>query len=174
MSDIKTYEYVWLDGFKPEPSLRSKVKATDLRGTDKGEMNDSMPPKWSFDGSSTQQAEGGSSDCLLIPVQKYDNPTNPDHLVMCEVLAADGTVHPSNTRVAAAEVATDEWWFGFEQEYFFTNPDGSPLGWEDGEPREKVLLFKTKPPFISSYFCCSNSCIGWMNGAICSQDFTHH
>ena len=36
MSDIKTYEYVWLDGFKPEPSMRSKIKATDLRGTDKG------------------------------------------------------------------------------------------------------------------------------------------
>ena len=136
MSDMKTYEYVWLDGFKPEPSLRSKVKATDLRGTDKGEMNDSMPPKWSFDGSSTQQAEGGSSDCLLIPVQKYDNPTNPDHLVMCEVLAADSTVHPSNTRVAAAEVATDEWWFGFEQEFFFTDPEtGDPLGWEKGEPK---------------------------------------
>ena len=55
----------------------------------------------SFDGSSTQQAEGGSSDCLLIPVQMYNNPTNPDHLVMCEVLAADNTVHPSNTRDAA-------------------------------------------------------------------------
>ena len=52
MSDIKTYEYVWLDGFKPEPSMRSKIKATDLRGTDKGELNDDMPPKWSFDGLS--------------------------------------------------------------------------------------------------------------------------
>ncbi len=135
MSDIKTYEYVWLDGFKPEPSMRSKIKATDLRGTDKGELNDDMPPKWSFDGSSTQQAEGGSSDCLLIPVQMYNNPTNPDHLVMCEVLVADNSIHPSNTRDAASKVVTDEWWFGFEQEYFFTNPDGSPLGWEDGEPR---------------------------------------
>ena len=33
MSDIKTYEYVWLDGFKPEPSIRSKIKATDLRAS---------------------------------------------------------------------------------------------------------------------------------------------
>ena len=129
------YEYVWLDGYKPEPSIRSKIKATDLRGTDKGELNDAMPPRWSFDGSSTQQAEGGSSDCLLIPVQMYDNPTAPDHLVMCQVLAADGSIHPSNTRDAADAVVSDEWWFGFEQEYFFTNPDGSPLGWEDGEPR---------------------------------------
>ena len=135
MTDIKTYEYIWLDGYKPEPSMRSKIKATDLRGTDKVEDNDNMPPKWSFDGSSTQQAEGNSSDCLLIPVQLYNNPTTPDHLVMCEVLAADKSIHPSNTRSAAAEVVTDEWWFGFEQEYFFTDPKtGEPLGWENGEP----------------------------------------
>ena len=59
MSDYKTYEYIWLDGYKPEPFMRSKVKATD----------DKTPPDWSFDGSSTKQAEGGNSDCLLIPVE---------------------------------------------------------------------------------------------------------
>ena len=37
------YEYVWLDGYQPEPFLRSKVKVT----------NDQTPPEWSFDGSST-------------------------------------------------------------------------------------------------------------------------
>ena len=45
MSDIKTYEYVWLDGFKPEPSIRSKIKATDLRGIDYlllGEINENI------------------------------------------------------------------------------------------------------------------------------------
>ena len=26
---MKKLEYIWLDGFKPEPSLRSKVKVTD-------------------------------------------------------------------------------------------------------------------------------------------------
>ena len=125
MSEIKIYEYIWLDGYQPEPSIRSKIKATD----------ESKPPDWAFDGSSTQQAEGGSSDCLLLPVQTYDNPTASDYLVMCQVLSADETTHPSNFRAAAAEVLTDEWWFGFEQEFFFTNKDGSPLGWEDGEPR---------------------------------------
>ena len=107
MSDIKTYEYVWLDGYKPEPSVRSKIKATDLRGTDVGMLNDNMPPRWSFDGSSTQQAEGGSSDCLLIPVQMYENPTTPDHLVMCEVLTADNSVHPSNTRALVFDGCTE-------------------------------------------------------------------
>jgi Glutamine synthetase len=125
MTEIKTYEYIWLDGFQPEPSIRSKIKATD----------EDTPPDWSFDGSSTQQAEGGSSDCLLLPVQTYDCPLFADHLVMCQVHAGDHSVHPSNTRAAAEAVLSDEWWFGFEQEYFFTNKDGSPLGWEDGTPR---------------------------------------
>ena len=31
-------------------------------------------PVWSFDGSSTRQAEGGSSDCLLKPVAIYPDP----------------------------------------------------------------------------------------------------
>ena len=51
---MKKLEYIWLDGFQPEPSLRSKVKVAE-----------GAPPDWSFDGSSTQQAEGGSSDCII-------------------------------------------------------------------------------------------------------------
>ena len=49
---MKKYEYIWLDGYKPEPMLRSKIKVEDS----------GSPPDWSFDGSSTQQAEGSSSD----------------------------------------------------------------------------------------------------------------
>ena len=123
MASTKTYEYIWLDGYKPEPFMRSKVKATD----------ETSPPDWSFDGSSTQQAEGGSSDCLLLPVQTYSNPNGHD-LVMTQVQSADHKTHPSNFRAAAAEIVTDEWWFGFEQEYFLTDKDGTILGWEDGTP----------------------------------------
>ena len=125
MSEMKIYEYIWLDGYQPEPSLRSKIKTTE----------DDSPPVWAFDGSSTQQAEGGNSDCLLLPVQTYDNPLFSDYLVMCQVETGEHETHPSNTRVAASEVVTDEWWFGFEQEYFFTGENGDPLGWEDGTPR---------------------------------------
>ena len=125
MTNYKTYEYIWLDGYKPESSMRSKVKATDA----------DTPPDWSFDGSSTQQAEGGSSDCLLIPVQTYANDNGHD-IVMTQVQSADHTTHPSNFRAAAEAVVTDEWWFGFEQEFFFTDPEtGDPLGWEKGEPK---------------------------------------
>ena len=38
MSETKIYEYVWLDGFQPEPSIRSKIKAT----------TDDTPPEWSL------------------------------------------------------------------------------------------------------------------------------
>ena len=125
MSDMKVLEYICLDGYKPEPSLRSKIKVT----------KDETPPEWSFDGSSTQQAEGGSSDCLLLPVQTYDGPLFADSLVMCEVQTGEHETHVSNMRAAAAKIVTDEWWFGFEQEYFFTDEKGEPLGWENGEPR---------------------------------------
>ena len=53
-------------------------------------------------------------------------------LVMCEVQTGEHETHGTNTRAAAAAVVTDEWWFGFEQEYFFTNTNGEPLGWEEG------------------------------------------
>ena len=110
------YEYVWLDGYKPEPSLRSKVKV------------DEKAVPWSFDGSSTEQATGDNSDCVLNPTMEY----HPG-LVMCEVLNADWSPHESNTRVNVPEC--DDWWFGFEQEYFLYK-DGRPLGWpEKGEPR---------------------------------------
>jgi len=123
---MKKLEYIWLDGYKPEQTLRSKVKVTD----------EDTPPGWAFDGSSTQQAEGGSSDCVLKPVAEYEGPLSSDKLVMCEVLSPDKTPHSSNTRNKCEGLVTDEWWFGYEQEYFFTNPeDGTILGWEDGTPR---------------------------------------
>ena len=123
---MKKLEYIWLDGYKPEQTLRSKVKVTD----------EDTPPGWAFDGSSTQQAEGGSSDCVLKPVAEYEGPLSSDRLVMCEVLSPDKTPHSSNTRHKCEGLVTDEWWFGYEQEYFFTNPeDGTILGWEDGTPR---------------------------------------
>ena len=105
-------EYIWLDGYVPTQNMRSKTKI--LKDFD-GKLESC--PVWAFDGSSTLQAEGGSSDCLLLPVQTYENPNGHD-LVMTQVQAADHTTHPSNFRAAAAEVVTDEWWFGFEQVIF--------------------------------------------------------
>lgn len=117
-------EYIWLDGSAPTQGLRSKTK---IIKDFSGKLEDC--PMWSFDGSSTQQAEGGSSDCLLKPVCIYPDPDRKDgYVVMTEVLNADGTAHPTNGR-ATIEDDDNDFWFGFEQEYFLWDPETDlPLG----------------------------------------------
>ena len=128
-------EYVWLDGYTPEPNLRSKVKVIEIEDLDLFDVNDC--PEWSFDGSSTKQAEGHFSDCILKPVRVYKNYLNKGYFqsfyVLCEVMNPDGTPHASNTRSSVGEEDSDIW-FGFEQEYTIMK-DGRPLGFpKDGYP----------------------------------------
>ena len=118
-------EYIWIDGTQPTPKLRSKTKII----SDGKEC-----PIWGFDGSSTHQAPGDASDCVLNPVYTCPDPIRggDNKLVLCEVLNTDMTAHSSNTRAACAEVsakfAEQECWFGIEQEYTFFEGD-RPLGW---------------------------------------------
>jgi glutamine synthetase len=130
-------EYIWLDGYTPVPNLRGKTLVKEF---------DSVPaveqlPLWGFDGSSTMQAEGRSSDCVLKPVAIYpDAARSNGALVMCEVMMPDATTpHPSNTR---ATILDDPGaWFGFEQEYFFYK-DGRPLGFPtEGYPAPQGLYY---------------------------------
>lgn len=117
-------EYIWLDGYKPTQSLRSKTK---IENNFSGKLEDL--DMWSFDGSSTQQAEGGSSDCLLKPVYVCPDPARKNgYLVMCEVLNADGTPHETNGR-ATIDDDDNDFWFGFEQEYFIMDSETKlPIG----------------------------------------------
>ena len=121
-------EYIWLDGYKPTQSLRSKTR---IERDFSGNLVDC--PIWSFDGSSTEQAAGGDSDCLLKPVAIFPDPGRKNaYLVMTEVLSADGTPHVSNARATIAD-DDEDFWFGFEQEYFLwctknNNPPGFPAG----------------------------------------------
>ncbi len=134
---ITKLEYVWLDGYMPEPNLRSKVKVCDLDSWSVETL-----PEWSFDGSSTKQAEGHFSDCILKPVRVYENPLNKGTIrslfVLCEVMNPDGTPHETNTRAKIGKEQEDLW-FGFEQEYTIMK-DGRPLGFPDNgypEPQGK-------------------------------------
>ena len=121
-------EYIWIDGTEPLPYVRSKTKILPDGTT---EM-----PIWGFDGSSTNQAPGDNSDCVLRPVFDCPDPIRggDDRLVMTEVLLPDGDLspHPSNTRAACLaayeKYADQEPWFGIEQEYTFFQ-EGRPLGW---------------------------------------------
>lgn len=138
-------EYIWLDGHAPEPNLRSKTKVVDSKP---GKVGDC--PGWAFDGSSTEQAEGGSSDCLLKPVRMIHDPHRKNaSLVLCEVLAADGSNHPSNMRASFED--DGDLWLGFEQEYIIM--DGvKPLGFpKDGFPAPQ-----------GPYYCSVgvNNCVG--------------
>lgn len=148
--------YIWIDGNQPTATLRSKTRVIL-------DIGDPIPKvgvhqiygcnysdwDWSFDGSSTNQADGDSSDCVLKPMAFFRDPLRPrtpcpetgearHHLlVLCEVFTAEGEPHPSNTRAALREISHrledeygvgyDDCWFGFEQEH--TLFQGSrPLG----------------------------------------------
>ncbi len=123
-------EYIWLDGYTPVPNIRGKTQVKEFEHFPTLEEL----PLWGFDGSSTRQAEGGSSDCVLKPVAVYpDSERKNGAIVMCEVMMPDmETPHPSNAR---ATILDDPGaWFGFEQEYFFYK-NGRPLGFpESGYP----------------------------------------
>ena len=125
--DYYKAEYIWIDGGQPTAKLRSKGKIVPM-----GEE----PPVWGFDGSSTNQAPGENSDCVLMPVFTCPDPIRggDNKLVMCEVMLTDMSPHPTNTRAACREAAEKyadfDMWFGIEQEYTFF--DGiKPLGWPD-------------------------------------------
>ncbi len=121
-------EYIWIDGSEPTQKLRSKTKILP----DGAEL-----PIWGFDGSSTNQATGDKSDCVLKPVASYPDPIRggDNVLVMCEVMLVDGKPHSSNTRAACVRTAKKykkhEPLFGMEQEYTFFK-DGRPHGFPPG------------------------------------------
>jgi glutamine synthetase len=118
-------EYIWIDGTEPTHKLRSKTKIV---------ADGKKPPIWGFDGSSTNQATGSHSDCVLRPAFICPDPLRgaKDLLVMCEVLNSDMTPHVTNARAHAVEIekkfASFEPKFGIEQEYTFFQ-DGRPYGW---------------------------------------------
>ena len=122
-------EYIWVDGTSPTPLLRNKTRI----------MPDGKEPGlWGFDGSSTNQATGDKSDCVLRPGFVCPDPLRggDNVLVMCDVLLVDMKAHPTNTRAACEKAgkkyAKQEPWFGIEQEYTMLRLDGTPLGFPEG------------------------------------------
>ena len=119
-------DYLWLDGCTPT-QIRYKTKVVKEFGKQE------EPPIWGFDGSSTEQADGNSSDCVLKPVRVYPNGLESNNsIVLCEVWNVNDTPHEKNSRRRLEETISDvddiQEWVGFEQEYtLFQN--GKPLGW---------------------------------------------
>lgn len=146
-------EYIWLDGYKPA-NLRSKTKVLDKEVKSVEDL-----PVWSFDGSSTKQAEGTDSDCLLKPVFMCDDPFRGGlhKLVLCEVLNADGSPHETNTRHTLTEQfpssgdKDEESWFGWEQEYTLTHKPISPFS--DGEGLPLGFGIDLQPRKQGEFYC---------------------
>ena len=119
-------EYIWCDGQEGKEikgmmfnELRSKTKCLT---TPLESLNPADFPDWSYDGSSTGQAEGNNSDCIIRPVRVVPDPIRgaPHLLIMTEVLNPDGTPHETNTRAPLAALVDDKVkaeapLFGFEQ-----------------------------------------------------------
>lgn len=123
-------DYVWLDGYKPTPNIRTKAQVVPSDSFT-GKVEEA--PLWGFDGSSTHQAEGHDSDCILRPVRVYPNPRiDNGYLILCDVLTRDGEEHSTNMRAKIDDAAAEEFWFGFEQEYVLMNTNGRPVGFPDG------------------------------------------
>lgn len=129
-------EYIWIDGTIPTSKLRSKTKIF-VHNEDILKLENI--PQWTFDGSSTNQASGNKSDCILMPVAFCKDPiritTQPTILVLCEVFNADGTPHKSNKRRELVKLVERKTYkqplCGIEQEYTLFK-DGRPLGWNTG------------------------------------------
>jgi hypothetical protein len=100
-------EYIWLDGYEPVPNLRGKTQVKEFKAFPKLEEL----PMWGFDGSSTRQAEGKSSDCMLKPVAVFPDPAKKNAaLVMCEVMmilvrGSDSSRNISSTKTACPLVS---------------------------------------------------------------------
>lgn len=150
-------EYIWTD---VDGNLRSKTKIfkkkikvddeesksilSALSSSKKGYTLENLDveelPYWNYDGSSTGQAEGHNSEVILKPVKMIRNPFHfgNHRLVLCETYLPNGEPHPTNTRVKASKVFTEENMeldrptFGLEQE-FFVYRDGVPVGWKGQE-----------------------------------------
>ena len=132
---LATAEYIWLDGARPTQELRSKTRV--LASGSVNSIEDL--PQWGFDGSSTWQAHGSYSDCLLKPVSYCLNPLRKikgnHYLVICEVYDPDDdTPHTTNSRYQLRQlidkVGDQDPWVGFEQEYTLFDYT-RPLGWPD-------------------------------------------
>jgi len=136
-------DYLWLDGCTPT-QIRYKTKVVK----DFGKKEEA--PIWGFDGSSTEQADGNSSDCVLKPVRVYPNPLESNSsIVLCEVYNVDDTPHVSNTRnkledtLISTNISSE--WVGYEQEYTLYK-GGWPLGWPSND----------EPAPQGDYYCGRN------------------
>ncbi len=135
-------EYIWIDG--------TQAFTVDALQNPRRRADGKQPGIWGFDGSSTNQAPGQNSDCVLRPVFSCPDPLRggDNVLVLCEVELTDCHAaryqYPRRVRGRRRALYADqEPMFGIEQEYTFfqarpTRWGGLPHGYP--APQGPVLL----------------------------------
>jgi glutamine synthetase len=120
-------EYIWIDGYG---TPRSKTKVLEIDGI----VTISDIPYWNYDGSSTNQASGESSEVLLRPQSLFKDPfrrRGDNYLVLCDTTTTDGSPHSTNQRDRTTKLydlyLDEKPMFGIEQEFFILK-NGSVLG----------------------------------------------
>ena len=124
-------DYVWIGG---DGELRSKTRVL----YDANVLSDI--PEWNYDGSSTNQADGASSEIFLSPKRLFTCPFRDNGvIVICDTYLPHGVPAKKNHRHDALQIFNkyrdQEPWYGLEQEYFIYDCATSlPLGFD---PEEK-------------------------------------
>lgn len=150
-------EYIWIGG---DGEFRSKTKMiyNDTNTKPYSEFSerflDPWPyPIWNYDGSSTNQADGGDSEVLLRPVKVWIDPfsagsaindsglrgpgSKGSTFVLCETIYPDGTYPKTSTRHKAVEIFNknieSKPLFGLEQEFYIFSKHGIENGGRGGK-----------------------------------------
>jgi glutamine synthetase len=151
-----TVDYVWIGG---NSELRSKIRVIY---SDKHLLALNDIPIWNYDGSSTDQAQGDSSEVFIRPKRLFKDPfkirdvknhyIDGAYIVMCSTFLPDETPAKNNHRHNAEHIfqkyADQEPWYGLEQEYFIYN-------------RETKYPWFYDPNLVQGQFYCSvggNNC----------------
>jgi len=129
MENFTVVDYVWLGG---NGELRSKSRVIYDTITSIEQI-----PIWNYDGSSTGQAVGDSSEILIHPKRIFRCPFRKPNglIVICDTYRKDGTPALYNHRVEAQKIFNEyeyeKPWYGLEQEYFMYDvTTNQPLGFE--------------------------------------------
>ncbi len=121
--------YVWIGGNK---ELRGKSKTLPKKDYQVCDL-----PDWDYDGSSTKQATGESSEVIIKPQAIFKDPFRKDGLlVLCDTYLPSGKPHPTNKRYDAVknfnQKLEEEPWYGIEQEFFLMKKGTKePIGFPD-------------------------------------------
>lgn len=124
-------DYVWIGG---NGELRSKTRVLNISIC----SIENIPP-WNYDGSSTNQADGDSSEIIIYPKLIFRCPFTRLHgngiIVMCDTYMSNGVPLSNNHRYWAEKIfkkyADQKPWYGLEQEYFiYDNNTGFPVGFD--------------------------------------------